>query len=60
MFQEQGISYCNPVQGITYENMGSSGQYNEVIDMDDQSGECKFAPRQFSGPLAPFNEPHVQ
>jgi hypothetical protein len=46
-----------PVQRITYQNVGASGQYNEVVSMDQETGECKFAPRNISGPLAPFNEP---
>ncbi|KAK3310629.1 putative TOS1-like glycosyl hydrolase-domain-containing protein [Chaetomium strumarium] len=45
------------VQRITYANVGASGQYNEVVSMDQETGECRFAPRNISGPLAPFNEP---
>lgn len=56
-FEEKGNWYCQKVQRVTYQNMGKSGQYNEVVSMDQQAGTCKFAPRQFSGPLAPFNEP---
>ncbi|KAL2136291.1 hypothetical protein VTI74DRAFT_4526 [Chaetomium olivicolor] len=56
-FQEQGNSYCKSVQRVTYESVGISGQYKEVVSMNDRSGDCQFAPRQFSGPLAPFNKP---
>lgn len=55
--KEQGNWYCQKVQRVTYTNTGKSGQYNEVISMDQTTGKCQFGPRQFSGPLAPFNEP---
>jgi hypothetical protein len=56
-FEEKGNWYCQKVQRVTYQNIGKSGQYNEVVGMDQKTGACEFAPRQFSGPLAPFNEP---
>lgn len=56
-FNEQGNRYCVEVGQIAYLNVGGAGQYQEVVDMDQDTGDCKFAPRQFSGPLAPFNEP---
>jgi len=56
-FEEQGNWYCRQVQRITYQNMGRSGQYQEVVNMDPRNGKCDFAARQYSGPLAPFNEP---
>ncbi|SPQ18636.1 ae76cd03-b6bf-497b-81d4-32f3bc7c4049 [Thermothielavioides terrestris] len=55
--EEQGNWYCRQVQHVTYENMVNSGQYSEVVSMDQQTGDCKFANRSFSGPLAPFDEP---
>ncbi|KAK4235004.1 putative TOS1-like glycosyl hydrolase-domain-containing protein [Achaetomium macrosporum] len=55
--EENGNWYCRQVQRITYENIGASGQYNEVVSMDQQTGDCEFAVRNVSGPLAPFNEP---
>lgn len=56
-FEEGGNWYCRPVNRITYQNVGTSGVYNEVVSMDQQTGNCEFRPKQFSGPLAPFNEP---
>lgn len=56
-FEEKGNWYCQKVQRVTYQNIGKSGQYKEVVGMNQQTGACEFAPRQFSGPLAPFNEP---
>jgi hypothetical protein len=56
-FEEKGNWYCQKVQRVTYQNIGKPGQYNEVVGMDQKTGDCRFAPRQFSGPLAPFNEP---
>lgn len=56
-FEEQGEWYCRQVQRVTYQNMGKSGQYKEVVNMDHQTGKCDFAAKQYSGPLAPFNEP---
>lgn len=55
--KEQGNWYCQKVQRVTYTNMGKSGQYNEVISMGQKTGKCQFGTRQFSGQLAPFNEP---
>jgi hypothetical protein len=58
--EEVGNSYCQKVRRVTYENvgmLGKSAQYQEVTHMDQQTGECQYAPRQISGPLAPFDEP---
>ncbi|GAB1310863.1 target of Sbf [Madurella fahalii] len=54
---EKGNLYCGLVSQIVYKNVGLEGQYNEVVSMNQQTGECQFSPRKFSGPLAPFNEP---
>jgi hypothetical protein len=51
------IEYCQKVQRITYQNMGTSNHYNQVINMDQKSGTCTFGRKEFSGPLAPFGEP---
>ncbi|KAK4105415.1 hypothetical protein N658DRAFT_520625 [Parathielavia hyrcaniae] len=59
-FLEAGIYYCQKVQRITYENVGTLGQpsqYQEVAHMDQQTGKCQFGPRQISGPFGPFDEP---
>ena len=56
-FLENQNWYCSPVHHITYHNVGIDGHYEDVVGMDLETGACNFAPRQFSGPLAPFNEP---
>jgi hypothetical protein len=56
-FNEKGNWYCREVSQIAYQGVGTSGQYKEVISMDQKTGACQFANKQFSGPLAPFNEP---
>lgn len=56
---EDGDYYCQKVDQVIYTNVGSSGEYKEVVYMDHDTGECRFADvnRTFSGDLAPFNEP---
>ncbi|EAQ92800.1 hypothetical protein CHGG_01035 [Chaetomium globosum CBS 148.51] len=54
---ESGNWYCQKVQRISYENMDREGSYNQVVYMNQETGECKFMPARFSGPLAPFDEP---
>ncbi|KAM7219178.1 putative TOS1-like glycosyl hydrolase (DUF2401) domain containing protein [Rhypophila decipiens] len=56
-FLEKGNWYCKPVQLIMYQNVGRAGSYKEVVNMNQETGECQFANKSFSGPLAPFNEP---
>ncbi|KAI9841081.1 MAG: target of Sbf [Thelocarpon superellum] len=46
--------YCQPVQGITYSNVGSSNSYNEVTSMN--GGSCGSSPKAYSGPIAPLDE----
>ena len=57
--QDKGNLYCQKVQRIAYQNVGKGGSYDyeEVVSMDQETGDCKFAPAVFSGPLAPFNSP---
>lgn len=50
------ISYCNAVDQITYNDVGYSGEYQDVVGMDLDSCTCNYAPKAFSGPLAPLNE----
>lgn len=55
---EKGNTYCQKVQRISYENMAKErGSYNQVVSMDQETGDCKFMPATFSGPLAPFDDP---
>ena len=55
--EERGNWYCQPVHRIIYENVGTAGQYSDVVGMDQDTGVCRFGNRSYSGPLAPFNEP---
>lgn len=55
-YQEGGNWYCQAVGHITYTNVGASGEYDDVVHMDQNIGNCLKAKRPFSGPLAPFNE----
>ncbi|EAA35812.1 hypothetical protein NCU07501 [Neurospora crassa OR74A] len=56
---EDGDYYCQKVDQVIYTNVGSSGEYQEVAYMNQETGECRFADvnRTFAGDLAPFNEP---
>ncbi|KAK3341073.1 putative TOS1-like glycosyl hydrolase-domain-containing protein [Lasiosphaeria hispida] len=56
-FEENGNFYCKAVQHIVYNDVGAAGEYKQVTYMDQSTGDCRFESKQFSGPLAPFNEP---
>jgi len=51
-----GISYCNSVEQITYNDLGYSGTYKDVSGWDSNSCTCSYQSKSFSGPLAPLNE----
>ncbi|PMD38099.1 hypothetical protein L207DRAFT_61110 [Hyaloscypha variabilis F] len=51
-----GNWFCQPVQAIQYSNVGSSGSYHQITDMNSQTGSCQYQLKQYSGPLAPLNE----
>ncbi|KAF8469644.1 putative TOS1-like glycosyl hydrolase-domain-containing protein [Kalaharituber pfeilii] len=51
-----GLGYCNSVKQIKYDNLGYSGTYQDVVGIDLDSCSCTYAPKAFSGPLAPLNE----
>jgi hypothetical protein len=51
-----GNWFCQPVKAIQYSNVGSSGSYKQITDMDSQTGSCQHQMKSFSGPLAPLNE----
>ena len=57
--QDKGNTYCQKVRRISYENMGKAGsyKYEQVVSMDQETGDCKFEPAVFSGPIAPFDSP---
>lgn len=53
-----GNWYCQAVEQVVYDQVGASGSYEVVTYMDPETGECqKDSSQEFSGPLAPFNEP---
>ncbi|KAJ4351050.1 target of Sbf [Neurospora sp. IMI 360204] len=56
---EDGDYYCSRIDQVIYTNVAHDGEYREVVYMNDETGECRFADvnRTFSGELAPFNEP---
>ena len=56
---EDGDYYCQNVDQVIYTNVASSGEYMEVVYMDEETGECRFADvnRTFEGEMAPFDEP---
>jgi len=51
-----GNSYCAQTDAIIYNNVGFSGTYNEITNMDNTSCTCSSTPQAFSGGLAPLNE----
>jgi hypothetical protein len=57
LVQDKGNQYCQKVQRIAYENMGKAGSYEQVVHMDQETGDCEFAPVTFSGQIAPFDNP---
>lgn len=50
------IQYCHSAESITYSNIGGSGKYMDVVNMDSDACTCEMAPRSFSGKLAPLSE----
>lgn len=51
----EGNWFCQPVNAITYTNVGTPGTYHDVVDMASD-GTCSWTPKSFSGPLAPLDE----
>jgi hypothetical protein len=51
-----GNWFCQPVQAIQYSNVGSSGSYKQITDMDLKTGSCQSQMKPYSGPLAPLDE----
>ncbi|KAK4192808.1 putative TOS1-like glycosyl hydrolase-domain-containing protein [Podospora australis] len=53
-----GNQYCNAVTYVSYQVAAEQLRgYKEVTGMDFATGQCTYAERSVSGPLAPFNEP---
>ena len=55
-FQDAGNYYCSAVKGITYTDVGGSGSYDQVTNMDDGTGICSSTPKDYSGNIAPLDE----
>lgn len=51
-----GNWFCQSVKAIQYSNVGSFGSYQQITNMDDQTGSCQSQPKSYSGPLAPLDE----
>ena len=51
----QGNWFCQPVDAITYSNVGTPGTYQDIIDMSSD-GTCSSIPKSFTGPIAPLDE----
>ena len=49
-----GNWYCQPVNAISYLNMGTPGSYNKITSMD--GGQCGSTPQSYSGSIAPLDE----
>ncbi|KAK4229065.1 putative TOS1-like glycosyl hydrolase-domain-containing protein [Podospora fimiseda] len=55
---EEGNQYCAPVNHVRYKvAVNSAGSYRDVTNMNTITGQCDFQQKNYSGPLAPFNEP---
>ncbi|ODQ44657.1 hypothetical protein PICMEDRAFT_18063 [Pichia membranifaciens NRRL Y-2026] len=51
-----GNYYCNSVSAVQYQNVGFSGSYNDVTNMDETTCQCSSSPKSFSGTLSPLDE----
>lgn len=51
-----GNYYCSKTNKVTFQNVGFSGSYKDVTDMDESSGKCSQKEYQFSGNLSPLDE----
>ncbi|KAI0384160.1 putative TOS1-like glycosyl hydrolase-domain-containing protein [Hypomontagnella monticulosa] len=55
-FEEFGNFFCpNAVKQIKYSGLDIAGKYRAVAQMDN-SGTCTFKDKDYSGPIAPFDE----
>ncbi|KAK4165738.1 putative TOS1-like glycosyl hydrolase-domain-containing protein [Cladorrhinum sp. PSN259] len=55
---EDGNRYCASVSHVSYPlDVNRVGFYQEVVNMNLDTGTCDFKEKHYSGSLAPFNEP---
>lgn len=52
----EGNWYCQPVKAITYRNFPGFGDYDKVIGMDVDTGQCEIERYEYSGSLSPLND----
>ncbi len=55
IFELEGNVYCTAVQAIRYENVGTAGTYDQIVEMSP-NGRCSSIPKAFAGPLSPLDE----
>lgn len=51
-----GNYYCDEVEAVVYSNVGYSGSYKDVTNMDEDSCECTQESVSFSGSNSPLDE----
>lgn len=56
LLSSDGNYYCSQTSKVYYDNVGFSGSYNKVTNMDSDSGSCTSESYSFSGDLAPLDE----
>ncbi|CDR42350.1 CYFA0S09e01750g1_1 [Cyberlindnera fabianii] len=53
---EGGNYFCSEVSAVTYQNVGYSGTYKDVTNMDESSCQCTQESVSFSGTNSPLDE----
>ena len=51
-----GNYYCSQTDKIIYNGLGYSGSYQDVVSMDESTGQCSQQAYSFSGNLSPLDE----
>lgn len=51
-----GNYYCSETKKVVYKGIGFSGSYQDVTNMDEDSGSCSQESYSFSGNLSPLDE----
>ncbi|CAK7895538.1 hypothetical protein CAAN1_05S04038 [[Candida] anglica] len=54
--QIAGNYYCSETSKVIYQNIGFSGSYQDVTNMDETSGKCTQETVNFSGSMTPLDE----
>lgn len=53
---DRGNYYCDEVSAVVYNNVGYSGTYQDVTNMDETSCSCTQSSKSFSGTNSPLDE----